>query len=82
MKVRIAGSCPVNLLLQWDKKIISGSHLSLKNDHAPEKFKFLPCQNVTYTHTVIKPLFVCYITQSLKPQGWKGFCYVRETLKI
>lgn len=88
MKIRIAGSCPVNLLLKGDKKIISEFCLSLKDGHArhvldtplPEKIQVASLSKC-YPHpnTIRQSLLMRYIMQSLKPQG---FCMCMQNVTI
>ena len=85
MKIRIAGSGPVNLLLQQEKKIASASCLSLKDGHAQSVLNFLslkilkllPCQHVTYTHTDVQ--CVVYYTVPENSRMLRVL-YVHETL--
>lgn len=46
MKVRIAASCPVNLLLSWEKEMISGWRLTLRDGRAQHGPGLCPLENV------------------------------------
>ena len=74
MKVRIAASCPVNLLLSWEKETISGWRLTLWDGCAQHGPGLCPLENagsVTVKMLAV-PLPPAPITQYLPEWGYSA----------